>query len=69
MREVLFLLLLFILSIGLSNLLLPPTEEGFTSYFRQIDSPRMRKFRDVHQSITSQFDIKFKEFGRTFGFV
>ena len=73
MNEFLLLFIIIIVSIGLtnilSNILLPPNQEGFTTYFRQTIRPRMRYFRDAHNTITGHFTTKFTDFGRRLGFV
>lgn len=42
-------------------------QEEFTTYIRQTVRPRIRTFRDVHNTVTYHFNTKFKHFGRTLG--
>jgi hypothetical protein len=68
MKELLFLLVIFICSIVLSVILLPPTQEGFTTYFRQTIRPHIRNFKGARESFTQQFNTKFTDISRRFGF-
>lgn len=68
MKELLFLLVIFICSILLSVVLMPPTPEGFTTYFRQTIRPHIRNIKGVHESFTQQFNTKFTDISRRFGF-
>jgi hypothetical protein len=68
MKELLFLLVIFICSIVLSVILLPPSPEGFTTYFRQTIRPHIRNFKGARESFTQQFNTKFTDISSRFGF-
>lgn len=73
MNQFLLLLVIIIVSIGLSNILSsvlsPQSSEGFTTYFRQTFRPQMRHVRYARDTVAHHINTKSMDFGRRLGLV